>query len=230
MTPTRRRVLAGAAASGASALLPAAVRAAARAERRFTILRDGSDIGRHVIGLSREGDRLFLSVDVEIVVRVLGIAAYRYEMRNREVWAGDRLLSIDSAVNDDGRRKTVRASREASGALIVASDFYNGPAPDDAATTTYFTPDFLGRGSWISTDSGELYTMRTARAGAAEVETKAGAVAADRWTATNGSDFDVELFYDRRGEWASIAFDAGGEPARYVADDLTDSFAAVWAG
>jgi hypothetical protein len=221
---SRRGLLAGA---GAAALVPAAARAANRAARRFTIVRDGDDIGSHVMALTREGDSLFLSVDVEIAVRVLGIVAYRYEMRNREVWKGGRLQSIDCDVNDDGRRKTVRASRE-GGALKVASEFFTGAAPDDAATTTYFTPDFLKRPTWISTDSGELYAMRVSKAGPASVETAQGAVPCDRWRATNGSDFDVELFYDQRGEWASVAFDAGGERAVYRADDLSQSFGAVW--
>jgi hypothetical protein len=224
---TRRAALGGAAGLAAVGLTPAAARASGAA-RRFTILRDGDDIGRHVIELTREGDRVFAAVDVEIVVRVLGIAAYRYEMKNREVWQGGRLQSIDSDVNDDGRRKTVRARRE-GGALKVSSAFFTGAAPDDVATTTYFTTEFLKRPTWISTDSGELYPMRVSKAGAATVEGAKGPIACEKWRATNGTDFDVELFYDARGEWASVAFDAGGERAIYRPENVDQSLAAVWA-
>lgn len=223
----RRGLIGGLAAAGMVGVSPA--RAAVSAARRFTILRDGSDIGVHSVALERDGDALRLSVDVEIVVRVLGIAAYRYEMTNREVWRGGLLQSVDCAVNDDGDRKRVRVARTGD-ALEVDASFYSGPAPSDAATTTYFTPDFLDRGAWISTDSGELYAMRVARDGSATVETAAGAVDCARWRATNGTDFDVALFYDARGEWASIGFDAGGAPAVYVPDQLDDSFAVVWSG
>jgi hypothetical protein len=224
MTPplSRRAALAGGLAMAA---LPA--RAATSASRRFQILRGGSEIGRHDIALSREGDALNLAVDVEIVVRILGIAAYRYEMTNREVWRGGLLQSVDCQVNDDGRRKTVRVTRSGE-TLQVASDFYTGPAPSDAATTTYFTPDFLKRQAWISTDSGEVYAMRVAETGAGQVATAAGAVEARKWRATNGADFDVTLAYDGRGEWASVAFDARGEPAVYRPQSLSDSFAALW--
>jgi hypothetical protein len=224
--PTRRAALAGGLACAASALVPAAARAD-EAFRRFVILRDGSDIGRHDLRLTREGDDLLLAVDVEIVVRVLGIAAYRYTMRNREVWRGGLLQSVDSRVNDDGRSKTVRVTR-AGDALTVASDFYDGPAPGDAATTTYFTTDFLKRAAWISTDSGEVYAMDVAAAGRAPVETAAGPVDAARWRARNGTDFDVTLSYDDRGEWASVAFDASGAPAVYRPESLSDRFAALW--
>ena len=225
MELTRRAALIGACAA---AVAPAAF-AATAARRDFRIMRGSADVGRHTVALTRQGDVLEAQIDVEIVVRVLGIAAYRYEMSNRERWRGGLLQSMDSRVNDDGRRKRVRVTRDGAG-LTVASDFYNGPAPSDAATTTYFTTDFLRRGAWISTDSGELYSMAIAPAGKAQVETGGGAVEAARWRATNGSDFDVTLFYDPRGEWASVAFDAGGEQAMYRPENLDDSFMAVWNG
>jgi hypothetical protein len=223
---TRRAALAGAGAL----LLPAAVGASSslRAERRFTILRAGSDIGRHAITLEKRDGAHHLAVDVDIVVRILGIAAYRYEMRNREVWRDGRLVSIDCNVNDDGTRKTVRATATPDGVEIDGSGF-SGLAPAPVATTTYFTPDFLERPRWISTDNGEVYPMQVTRSGDERVETAAGPVDATRWRAVGGADFDATLFYDARGEWVSIAFDASGEPARYVADDVASSFAAVWA-
>jgi hypothetical protein len=222
---TRRTALAGAGAL----LLPASVGASTslRAERRFTILRAGSDIGRHAITLEKRDDAHHLAVDVDIVVRILGIAAYRYEMRNREVWRDGRLVSIDCEVNDDGTRKTVRAAATADGVEIDGSGF-SGLAASPVATTTYFTPEFLKRPRWISTDDGEVYSMQVARDGDERIETAGGAIQTTRWRAVGGDDFDATLFYDARGEWVSITFDAGGEPARYVPDDVDSSFAAVW--
>jgi len=232
---TRRGLIGGAAAAALYGALPAAAAATtaaarpAQARRRFTILRDGKDIGFHTIALSREGEDLRVAIDIEIVVRVFGIAAYRYEMRNREVWRGGRLMSMDCSVNDDGKAKTVRAAREA-GALRIDGPLYTGPAPDLAATTTYFTQDFLKRDTWISTDNGELYQMSVAAEGSRAIATGAGRVECARYRATNNADFDVTLYYDARGEWASVAFDAGGKRAIYRPDHLDDSFKAVWAG
>jgi len=223
---TRRGLMVGLAATAA---FPARAARAAQAARRFAILRDGDDIGFHTIALSREGDDLRVAIDIEIVVRVFGIAAYRYEMRNREVWRGGRLMSMDCAVNDDGKAKTVRAAREA-GALRIDGPLYRGAAPDLAATTTYFTQDFLKRDTWISTDNGELYPVSVAPQGSQSIATGAGRVDCAAFRATNNADFDVTLFYDARGEWASVAFDAGGKRALYRPDHLDDSFAAVWAG
>lgn len=232
---TRRGLIGGAAAAALYGALPAAAAAttsgarAAQARRRFTILRDGDDIGFHDIALSRDGEDLRVAIDIEIVVRVFGIAAYRYEMRNREVWRDGRLFSMDCTVNDDGKAKTVRAAREGD-ALRIDGPLYSGLAPDLAATTTYFTQDFLKRDTWISTDNGELYPVTVAEEGSLAIETGAGRVECARYRATNNADFDVTLYYDARGEWASVAFDAGGKRAVYRPDHLDDSFSAVWAG
>jgi hypothetical protein len=204
--------------------------AAARSARReFAVLRGGTDIGRHSIALSRDGADLRVEVDVELVVRVLGIAAYRYEMTNRELWRGGVLVSGESVVNDDGRRKRVVSRREGD-ALMVESPDFTGRAPGDVATTTYFTPAFIDRAPWLSTDSGELLRVRASRSGAVTVETGDGPVQATRWRVTDGGEFDVLLDYDGRGEWISVSFDGRGERVVYRPDSVGPAFGPLWQG
>lgn len=225
----RRGVLAGLAAAAPAAIWSAPAWSADRAQRRFAILRDGSDIGWHATDLRRAGGDLQLAVDVEIQVKILGVTVYRYEMTNREIWRDGALISGDSTINDDGEAKRVKISRDGGG-LVVDSSFGAGAAPGDAATTVYFTPDFIGRSDWISTDSGEVYAMRYGERGEAQVATATGSTPCRVVNATNGSDFDVDLSYDQRGEWASVSFDAQGEKAVYVADNLDGDFASLWRG
>ena len=94
----RRAFLAGCAATGFYA--PAL--AAAKASRRFTVLRDGEPMGEHVLDAVQAGDGFEIAIDISLKVKVLGITAYRYEMTNREIWKGGRLVSLNSKVNDDG--------------------------------------------------------------------------------------------------------------------------------
>ncbi len=224
MPITRRSALVG----GAAALISPSALAATSARRSFRIMRDGDDVGFHNIALTRENGAVSVAIDIEIAIRVLGIVAYRYVMNNREVWRDGQLVSLDSNVNDDGRQKRVIA-RAQDGAIMVDSRYYAGPAPASAATTTYFTPDFLRRDTWISTDSGELFAMSVARSGSAPVTLASGErIDCEVWRATNHADYDVDIFYDARGEWAGVAFDAGGEKATYAPDRMDESFAAIW--
>lgn len=200
---------------------------AATAVREFAVLRAGRDIGRHRIALTRDGEALRVDIDIELVVRVLGIPAYRYTMTNREIWQGGVLVSGDSRVNDDGRQKRVVSRRE-GGVLRVESPDFTGTPPEPVATTTYFTADFLKRGTWMSTDSGALFAVTATELAPGTVETAAGPVEARRWRVTNGAEFDVTLAYDSRGEWLSVAFVAGGEPAFYRPLDSGARLAGLW--
>ena len=225
---TTRRTALGLIAGGASSLLLAPAARAATAAREFEVLRAGRDIGRHRIVATREGADVRIEVDVELVVRVLGIAAYRYTMRNVETWRDGVLIAGDSDVNDDGRRKRVVSRRE-GGALMVESPDFTGKAPDPLATTTYFTTAFLDRPTWLSTDSGDLFGVTARRSGPATIDTAAGPVACTRWAVGDGGAFAVDLYYDERGEWMSVGFDAGGEPALYRPRDTASRLAPIWA-
>lgn len=225
----RRAALTGLAGAALSLAAPRLARAET-ASRRFTVLRGGDNIGEHTIRLTRVGGEVEAEIDISLVVRVLGIAAYRYEMTNRERWRDGRLVSLESRVNDDGTAKTVSVTREGEG-LMVDGPNYSGAAPLLAATTTYYTPVFLERPEWISTDGGELYAVSREKRGAASVRTFAGEqVDATHWRVSDGGDYTVDLYYDDRGEWIGCGFDAGGEPARYRVHDRGARLAAVWAG
>jgi hypothetical protein len=224
MDRTRRTVLAGLAGAALTGLPVAAQSAAVR---EFIVLRAGTDIGRHRIALARQGRDVTVEIDIELVVRVIGIAAYRYTMTNRETWRDGLLISGDSRVNDDGRQKRVISRREGGGLMVEGPDF-RGTAPEPLATTTYYTTAFLERPTWLSTDSGLLLDVARERVGPGTVATADGPLATTRWRVRDGEVFDVVLHYDNRGEFASVDFDAGGQPGTYRPLSMADSLAAVW--
>ena len=98
--------------------------------------------------------------------------------------------------------------------------------PEGAATTTYWTPEFLERGTWISTQTGRPLAVSVAQAGSAEIPGPDGPLTARRWQVSG--DIDLALFYDDRGEWMGSAFDAGGETARFRALSAAPALAPLW--
>ncbi len=212
----RRQFLAGAAALSAAAPLSSAA-AATSASRGFRILRSGETIGTHTLAATRDGSRIDIEIAIEIVVRVLGIPAYRYELTNREVWEGGAIVSVDSRVNDDGEDHFARVRRD-GGMLMIEGSEYTGPAPLGAATTSYWVSDFLGRTPWISTQTGTPLAVTASQAGSAAGGT--------RWQIRG--DFETNLVYDASGEWIGCEFDAGGEVASYERVAGSGSFTALW--
>lgn len=218
----RRALLAG---GLATLVLPRAGRAAAgRASRRFRILRDGEEIGTQITTVARDGAALETTVSVRILVKVLGVPAYRYELDSRARWQGDRLVSLDGATNDDGEAQV--AEVRLKGDELVSSGTWTGSIPAHAVPTTYWTPAFLARSPWISTQTGRPLAISAARAGTETIPGPGGEVACARWTVSG--ELDLTLYFDERGEWMGNAFDAGGKPARFRAETASPALAALW--
>ena len=200
---------------GATAALASPALAAQKASRTFRIIRDGDDIGSHTLDAVLGANGFEIAIDIRIAVKVLGITAYRYEMDNREVWQDGRIVSVNSTVNDDGTKDFARASRAGDGLVLEGSRF-NGKAPGIAATTSYYTTEFLKRQPWISTQTGTPLEIGISPEGR------------DRWWQTAG-ELETKLGYDASGEWTGCEFDAGGELARYEVAGGSGSIGGLWA-
>ncbi|SDW78324.1 hypothetical protein SAMN05444336_102336 [Albimonas donghaensis] len=224
--PSRRTLLGTGLAAGGLALggWPARRARAATASRGFEILRDGDVIGDQLTTVAADGPRLDVTVRVRIALKVLGVVAYRYELDSRELWENGLLVSLDGTTNDDGERETARVRRE--GDRLVSSGTHVGDMPGDAATTTYWTPAFLERSTWISTQTGAPLRVSASQDGSEAVPGPSGALTCTRWQVSG--DLDLALYYDDRGEWMGNAFDAGGETARFRAVAADPRLAPLW--
>lgn len=85
---------------------------------RFDVLRNGLVLGHHTVAFHAEADTLVATVAVEIVYRLGPVVLYRYAHSVREIWRGDRFLSLDSDTNDDGTRFHVHAVDTADRVVI----------------------------------------------------------------------------------------------------------------
>lgn len=223
MLLSRRTTLIG---LGAALSAPSILRAAERGGRKFTILRDGDDIGFQTNKVTRRGDVIVHECQARLKIKVLGITAYRYELDFAEEWQDGDLKSLTSKCYDDGDDDFVEVKR-GGGGLEVAGSAYQGPCPLGVATTSYWSFDFVKRPVWISTQSGALLNMSATNSGAAEIAGPDGQISAERWALTGG--YDANVFYKDR-EWVGISFDAGGEEAIYVPDSDNAQFMPVWNG
>ena len=165
----------------------------------------GEQLGEYRI-LARLGSGgfgvVYLAEDVRrygerVALKVLGVVAYRYELDSRELWENGLLVSLDGTTNDDGDRETARVRRE--GDRLVSSGTHVGDMPGDAATTTYWTPAFLERSTWISTQTGAPLRVSASQDGSEAVPGPSGALTCTRWQVSG--DLDLALYYDDRGEW-----------------------------
>ncbi|MEM9794261.1 MAG: DUF6134 family protein [Pseudomonadota bacterium] len=220
----RRTLLTGGAMAGALALCP--LPAMAAGPRVFDLYRADKKIGSQTLTVDRSGQQINVAVSIDIKVRIMGIPAYTYQLESREVWAGGTLQQLRARTNDNGTDNSVTATRTTSG-LRVDGTKYAGMVKGNPATTTYWTQAFLQRPTWISTQDGTPMNVSAQKAGTLQVPTPTGPTNATVWQ-IRGDIGELDLYYDRNGEWVGNAFTARGERARFVLARRGLDIARLW--
>ena len=119
----------------------------------FDVLLNDEIVGYSNLTHKKLKDGLEVLIDVEITPKFLGLKFMKYTLTNREVWKNKKLISIDANSSWFGTRYYVKGQREEGGFRIEGSAF-SGVVKDTFATTSYFTPEFLKRKIWVSTQDG----------------------------------------------------------------------------
>lgn len=170
----------------------------------FQVFRDGSPIGHHRVTVRHEGQRSEVEVDIELRVKAAGfLTLYRYLHRSREIWEGDRLVSLQSTTDNDGRQEYLTAQAVADG-LRVDGSRYSGVLPADTMPTSYWLRDFVRRATIMDSQNGRplnlsIRPQQSELASAARDE-----VPAQRYDLSG--EVELRLWYDRDGRWVKTAF------------------------
>lgn len=213
-------------AAGAAVLLRPGAALASSGQRRFEIYRGDSRIGAQALSVRRSGSTVEASVDVDIAVKLLGLTAYRYTLQSSETWQDGELVALNASTNDNGTAHFARAERQ-GGELVVEGSEFSGRIGGRPATTTYWTPAFLERSVWISTQDGRPFRVAASNLGSEAFPTAGGTVTASRWR-IGGELQGLDLFYDAAGEWVGNEFEARGETARFVVEARGAALAPLW--
>jgi len=227
MFPNRRTFLALTGASLTFASLPAGPALANSATRRYSVNLGRRKVGESSVRLSRSGSRVDAEVEVALRLNILGLIRFDYTLSNRESWHNGLLQEMRSRTDNNGKAEFADANRTALGLEITGSSF-QGVAPGNAATTSYFTTDFLERRSWVNTQNGKVFTPSIGRVGTESFETNEGAIPCTRYAVRGGVDSD--LYYDENYEWMGSSFNVVGRTARIAMSNRGDSLNRIWLG
>ena len=172
----------------------------------FSVLREGSEIGAHVVTFSRNGDVWTIAVMIDLVVKLGPVPVFRYEHRATEIWNGAAFGSVDAWTNDDGKRTTMNGRRLANAVSVESSTKGNYDAPANALPSTHWNRRMLD-GPFFNTQTGELMTNAVKPLSAAMVETASGRKLNVRRFEINGP-ITLETWYDDQQAWAGLRFKA----------------------
>ena len=212
-----RRSLLLAAAGSACLSIPGTVRAQNPAIL-FDVFRGGDLIGMHRLDFRREGETLSVDIAIELVVEIAWVPVFRYVHRNREVWNGAQLISLDSRTHDDGTDHAVSA-RRAGETLVVEGDAGTRRLEGDLLPTSYWHPLTTKQHRLLDTQTGRVVEVSHTHHGREQVIVAGRPMEADRYV--SDGDIDLTVLYNLDRAWCGLSFDARGEQVEYrVADHM----------
>jgi len=118
---TRGRIAAGAALWFLSASVVGPTLAAPASHFEYAVIRNGDQIGSHVLDFNRAGDSIEVRIATNIQVKVAFFTVYRFEHNGVESWRKDRLVALKSRTNDNGTAHALSVAEEA-GKLRINGD------------------------------------------------------------------------------------------------------------
>ena len=191
----------------------------------FDVLLNDEIVGYSNITHRKLKSGLEVLVDVEITPKLLGLKFMKYTLINREIWKKKKLMSIDANSSWFGKKYFVKGQREKDGFRIDGSAF-SGVIKDSFATTSYFTPDFLNRRVWISTQDGTPLEIKTQKLKNKKIVFNNKNYSINEWKISG--DLDLTLQYDERNNWVGSSFTVGNYPANFILNNRKNNIHTIW--
>jgi hypothetical protein len=174
----------------------------------FKVLRNGTPIGEHHLSFTQEGDRLSVDIHAAFLVRIAGIPVFRYTAQATESWAGGVFQSVESRVNDNGRRLEVHAQRVAAGYAIEGTHVLRYIGPPNTLPSTYWNKAMLN-GMIVNIQTAHSYPAIVHSPGWNRLPTADGStLVAQRFDVTG--KLHLSVWYDQNEQWSGLAFHVGG--------------------
>jgi hypothetical protein len=163
--------------------------AAAPANLRFRIMREGSAIGTHRVVFTEAAGRLTAATEVAIQVKLMSFTVFRLNHLFTEVWADGRLASVTSRHERNGT-VTEMSGRAGPGGILVQGPEGASRRPAEAAPLSWWDSRHFA-GPLFHNRTGKLLRVQWARSALPGGGT--------RWRASG--EADGEASYAADGSW-----------------------------
>ena len=216
---SRRRLLGLAAAAATMPLvgysLSCRAQAAVPHDLHFRVLRDGSEIGGHLINFRADGDRLVAETHVDIAVKVLMFTVFRFKHQSQEIWHSGRLVSVTSTTDDDGTLLQVTGGAVVDGFRIIGADGPFLAAKTLMTTNTLWHRQVILQNRLLDAQRGGEIGLVTSQLADEQVDTPRGPVRASCYQMIT-PHYAGRLFYDAEDRWVKALFELKGESVEYA--------------
>lgn len=173
---------------------------------RYKIERSGSEIGRQALIVGKDGDKVTVSDETSVKVKIAFITAYTFDHSRRETWQDGKLTALETHIDDNGTKSTLTAKADGDKLVI------KGPASESIQAlgimpTGYWNVATVKQSKLFHDETGKILAIAVAGGEPQSLDLGGGRkVEARRWKMTG--DDNVELWYDNRDVLVKQRFDA----------------------
>lgn len=171
----------------------------------FTVLRNGSEVGRHEMLFRNDADGLKIDIRTNVAVKIAFITAYRFEHEGHEVWQGDRLARLWSKTNDDGTKHVLDVTAGGDN-LVVMADGNEAQKSSVSIPASLWNERIVQQQNILNTLDGTRMAIQVADLGTEAVTVKNTVMPARHYAITG--DLQRELWYDAQNVLVKVRFKA----------------------
>jgi Family of unknown function (DUF6134) len=186
-------------------------------EYTFTVRKDGSPVGHHCIVFQRRGDRVEIREATEIVVRLAMIPIYRFEHEGTEVWQDGRALRIDGTTNDNGEKLDIAVRRNADGYTRMINGRVD-EFDDSKQVLAFWNKDVVNHDDFFSAVEDKVIRASFEFVGRDQITVAGQELDVEHYRMIG--DEERDLWFDRSGRIAKVAFSRLGSEITYLRDQL----------
>jgi len=169
----------------------------------FSVWRSGSEIGQHRVSFAFEDGALAVRSVLDLVVKFLGVAVYRYKYESHELWRDGALARLDATQDDNGTRSSVEA-RQNDGKLAVTGPQAQETVSGFILPSTHWDPQVIEARRLLNTLDGKIDSVKLVPVGIESVPVGSGTIQAMHYRYTGA--IQAESWYDAAGHWVKLRF------------------------
>ncbi|HUO94555.1 MAG TPA: DUF6134 family protein [Rhizomicrobium sp.] len=125
---------------------------------KFSVTRDGTQIGTNTIDVVRKGGETNVQVVTHVEVGLAFITLYRYDQTETERWNNGHLISLSSVTDDNGTVHRTSAS-PCEGGLLVQGDGGAQKLAPTVVPASIWNPEMLSQNVVLNPVDGKLVAV-----------------------------------------------------------------------
>lgn len=170
---------------------------------KFTIMREGNQIGISTTSIQRNGKETVVDTTINVDVKILGFTAYRYEQTSNEKWAGEHVVAVTSETNDNGATHNLSLALQ-DDKLVGEADGKKLALDADVVPASVWNPKLVTQTVVMDSVNGKLMRVSFDDLGIEDISVRGQATKAHHYSMHGQREQD--LWYDMSGQLVQLKF------------------------